>query len=109
WLHELRTRVARRLGRQPDALEARNGEIRVAADPGKKISWKEACATLGVMPVTKRGVNTPGESLNAGLISQGVGGVQMADVAVDIETGVVTINEMVAVQDCGLIIDLKTA
>ena len=33
----------------------------------------------------------------------------MADVSVDIETGVVSINEMVAVQDCGLIINLKTA
>jgi xanthine dehydrogenase YagR molybdenum-binding subunit len=44
-----------------------------------------------------------------GLIDQGVGGVQMADVSVDIETGVVTLNEMVAVQDCGLIIDMKTA
>ena len=108
-LNELLAKVAPRLGVEPDALEARNGEIRVAADPGKKISWKEASATLGVMPVTKRGVNTPGESVNAGLISQGVGGVQMADVAVDIETGIVTINEMVAVQDCGLIIDLKTA
>ena len=27
----------------------------------------------------------------------------------DIETGIVTINEMVAAQDCGLVIDLKTA
>lgn len=33
----------------------------------------------------------------------------MADVSVDIETGVVSINEVIAVQDCGLIIDLKTA
>ena len=33
----------------------------------------------------------------------------MADVSVDIETGLVTMNEMLAVQDCGLIIDLKTA
>jgi xanthine dehydrogenase YagR molybdenum-binding subunit len=33
----------------------------------------------------------------------------MADVSVDIETGVVTLNEMVAVQDCGLVINLKTA
>ena len=33
----------------------------------------------------------------------------MADVSVDIETGIVSINEMVAVQDCGLIINLKTA
>jgi xanthine dehydrogenase YagR molybdenum-binding subunit len=108
-LNEVLAKVAPRLGVEPDALEARNGEIRVATDPSKKLSWKEACGALGVMPVTKRGVNTPGESVQAGLISQGVGGVQMADVSVDIETGVVTINEMVAVQDCGLIIDLKTA
>ena len=33
----------------------------------------------------------------------------MADVSVDIETGIVKMNKMVAVQDCGLIIDLKTA
>src|SRR3989440_5350400 len=33
----------------------------------------------------------------------------MADVSVDIETGIVKINKIVAVQDCGLIIDLKTA
>jgi len=39
----------------------------------------------------------------------GVGGVQVADVSVDTETGVVKINRMVAAQDCGLIIDLKTA
>jgi xanthine dehydrogenase YagR molybdenum-binding subunit len=108
-LNELFARVAPKLGVEPDALEARGGEIRAAADPGKKLSWKDACATLGVMPVTKRGVNTPADSVKAGLISQGVGGVQMADVSVDIETGIVTMNEMVAVQDCGLIIDLKTA
>ena len=33
----------------------------------------------------------------------------MADVSVDTETGIVTMNEMVAVQDCGLIINLKLA
>jgi xanthine dehydrogenase YagR molybdenum-binding subunit len=33
----------------------------------------------------------------------------MADVSVDTETGKVRVNKMVAVQDCGLIIDLMTA
>ena len=33
----------------------------------------------------------------------------MADVSVDTETGKIKINKFVAVQDCGLIIDLKTA
>jgi xanthine dehydrogenase YagR molybdenum-binding subunit len=33
----------------------------------------------------------------------------MADVSVDTETGVVKMNKMVCVQDCGLVINLKTA
>ena len=33
----------------------------------------------------------------------------MAEVEVDTETGIVRVTKMVAVQDCGLIIDLKTA
>ena len=43
------------------------------------------------------------------LTNSGVGGVQMADVSVDTETGIVRVNKMVAVQDCGLVVDLKTA
>jgi len=35
--------------------------------------------------------------------------VQMADVSVDTETGIVKVNKMVAVQDCGLIVSLETA
>jgi xanthine dehydrogenase YagR molybdenum-binding subunit len=35
--------------------------------------------------------------------------VQIADVSVDTETGLVRINRMVAAQDCGLILDMKTA
>ena len=37
--------------------------------------------------------------------SSGVGGVQMAEVEVDTETGVVRMKKMVAVQDCGLIVN----
>jgi xanthine dehydrogenase YagR molybdenum-binding subunit len=44
-----------------------------------------------------------------GLTNQQVGGIQMADVSVDTETGKIKINKFVAVQDCGLIIDMKTA
>ncbi|HXI51769.1 MAG TPA: molybdopterin cofactor-binding domain-containing protein, partial [Candidatus Saccharimonadales bacterium] len=101
--------ASKKLGVAADGLEAGDGAVRESAKPANKLAWKDACALLGASPVTKRGTNVPGESAKAGLISQGVGGVQMADVSVDVETGVVTINEMVAVQDCGLIINLKTA
>jgi xanthine dehydrogenase YagR molybdenum-binding subunit len=108
-LNEVFAKVAPRLGVEADALEAKGGVIRATADPSKKIAWKDACSALGVAAVTKRGVNNPPDSIKANLTSAGVGGAQMADVSVDVETGVVTINEMVAVQDCGLIINLKLA
>jgi xanthine dehydrogenase YagR molybdenum-binding subunit len=44
-----------------------------------------------------------------GLNTQGVGGVQIAEVAVDTMTGQVMLKKLVAVQDCGLIINPKTA
>ena len=62
---------------------------------------------MGQMPITKQGANPPADGTK--LTTGGVAGVQMADVTVDVETGVVRINELVAVQDCGLVIDLKTA
>ena len=86
-------------------LEAKAGMIRVQGDPSRSLSWKEAAAKLGVNPVTVTGANPGPGKLN----DSGTAGVQMADVSVDMETGVVRINKYVAVQDCGLIIDLKTA
>jgi xanthine dehydrogenase YagR molybdenum-binding subunit len=106
-LKELFEASAKRLKVSPDALEAKNGNIREIAKPSNAISWKNACALLGVNSINKRGENVPPEHEKQGFISQGVGGVQIADVSVDVETGIVTLNEMVAVQDCGLIIDLK--
>ena len=108
-LNALCEAVAGKLGAAADNLEAVGGEIRQNDKPENKLAWKDACALLGVNAITKRGTNNPGESQKSHLIDDGVGGAQIADVSVDIETGIVTINEMVAVQDCGLIIDLKTA
>jgi xanthine dehydrogenase YagR molybdenum-binding subunit len=108
-LNEVLAKVAPRLGVDAETLVARGGSIVANNDPAKKIAWKDACAALGPAPVTKRGVCVPGDAEKAGMISQGVGGAQIADVSVDVETGIVTINEMVAVQDCGLIINLKLA
>jgi xanthine dehydrogenase YagR molybdenum-binding subunit len=103
-LDQLFAKVAPSLDAQPADLEAVGGKIQVKNNPAKSLSWKAACAKLGAMPLTVRGKHPgPGQ-----LTSQGVGGVQMADVSVDIETGIVKINKMVAVQDCGLIIDMKT-
>src|SRR6202035_2747646 len=104
-LAELFAKAAPELGTTPDLLEAVDGTVRVKASPEHKLTWRQAVGLLGRTPLTASGANPgPGDLTNSG-----VGGVQMADVSVDVETGIVRINKMVAVQDCGLIIDLKTA
>ncbi len=104
-LEQLFAAVAPGLGVPAEQLEAVDGRIQVKGDAAKSLTWKQACAKLGVKSVQVQGKN-PGPCQ---LGSSGVGGVQIADVSVDTETGIVKINKMVAVQDCGLIIDLQTA
>ncbi len=104
-LEQLFAKVAPDLGVPPEQLEAEKGTIRVKGNPAKSMPWKQAAARVGTAPLTVRGQN-PGAGK---LIDQGVAGVQMAEVTVDLDTGIVKMQKMVAVQDCGLIINLKTA
>ncbi len=105
---QLFAKVAPALKAQPAELEAVEGKVRVKSDPGRSLSWKEACAKIGAVPLTVRGKN-PDKEKPPDLTNSGVGGVQMAAVSVDIETGIVHVDKMVAVQDCGLVVDVKTA
>lgn len=101
-------KVAPALNVQPDQLECVQGKVSVKGDSSRSLSWREACSKLGAMPLTIRGKN-PDRSKPPDLTNSGVGGVQMAEVEVDPDTGIVKVKKMVAVQDCGLVIDLKTA
>jgi xanthine dehydrogenase YagR molybdenum-binding subunit len=65
-------------------------------------NWFRACKKLGLNSVVVQG------SWQEGLSSSGVGGVQFAEVAVDTETGLVTVLRITCVQDCGLIVDKLT-
>ena len=65
-------------------------------------NWFTACKKLGVNPLVVHGQWQPG------LSSDHACGVQFAEVTVDTETGLVTVNKVVAVHDCGLIIDKLT-
>jgi len=103
-------KVAPVLNAQPDDLEAKDGTVRVKSDHGRSLSWKEACSRIGATPITCHGHNDQAAGKNKpDLTNSGVGGVQMAQVEVDTDTGIVTMKKMVAVQDCGLIIDVKMA
>ena len=106
-LEKLFEKVAPSLNAQPDQLEAVDGRIQVKGDPSRNLTWKAACQKLGVSSITEMGAHSQNNPM--GLTTGGVGGVQMADVSVDVETGVVKINKIVGVQDCGLIINPKTA
>jgi xanthine dehydrogenase YagR molybdenum-binding subunit len=77
--------------------------------PGGKISngtktldWKEACKRLPPGGITSQGAWTDT------LIQPGVGGVQFAHVEVDMETGRVRPLKVVAVQDCGIVMNRLT-
>ncbi len=105
-LNALLEKVAPGMNTTPDKLETVGGKIQEIGKPTNSMTWKQACAKLGAQPLTMRGKNP--DAGKGTLTTGGVGGAQMADVSVDIETGVVKMNNFVAVQDCGLVIDLKT-
>src|SRR5579871_2113125 len=89
-------KVAPALNAKPEDLIAHNGKIYAADAPDKGLTWKQACATLGMAGIAARG------EWKAGLSGNGVHGAQFAEVEVDTETGQVRVLKMVGVQDCGL-------
>jgi xanthine dehydrogenase YagR molybdenum-binding subunit len=103
-LAKLYEAAAPALGAQPEQLEAVNGKIQVKGAPAKSLTWAAACRKLGATGQ----ISEIGENLQrspGGLNSQGAAGVQIADVSVDTETGLVRVNRYVAVQDCGLVVN----
>jgi len=106
-LEKLLEAVAPSLNVKPEELEAVDGKIQVKGNAAKSLTWKAACGKLGVRTISETGSHDPKNP--RGMSTLGVGGVQMADVSVDIETGVVKMNKLVGVQDCGNIVNPKLA
>jgi xanthine dehydrogenase YagR molybdenum-binding subunit len=106
-LDKLFDAVAPALGVPKEQLEAVDGKVQVKGNSAKSLTWKAACAKLGSKTISEMGVNDPKNP--GGLMSAGVGGVQMAEVSVDTETGIVKMIKSVAVQDVGTLINHKTA
>jgi xanthine dehydrogenase YagR molybdenum-binding subunit len=65
-------------------------------------NWFAACKKLGITPLTVHG------QWQKGLSTDHACGVQFAEVEVDTETGLVTVKKVVAVHDCGLIVNKNT-
>jgi xanthine dehydrogenase YagR molybdenum-binding subunit len=71
-------------------------------------AWKEFCARLGMDEAKGKGewsLAISNEEGNENISSGQVGGVQTAEVLVDAEAGVVRVTHVVAVQDCGLVVN----
>jgi xanthine dehydrogenase YagR molybdenum-binding subunit len=102
-LDALFARVAPALGTTAENLVAENGRIHVKGDTAKGLTWKDACKHIGTEPIAVD------DEWQQGLSSSGTSGVQFAEVTVDVETGIVKVSRILAMQDCGLIVDKLTA
>jgi xanthine dehydrogenase YagR molybdenum-binding subunit len=73
---------------------------------GQSLAWKDACAKLpaeGISASAERAEN------HADAWKRFTAGAQFAEVEVDTETGLVRVKKVVAVHDCGLVVNALTA
>jgi xanthine dehydrogenase YagR molybdenum-binding subunit len=102
-LDALKEKVAPSLGVAADALVASGGRIQVKDTPSKGLSWADACKHIGPQPITTDADWQPG------MTSATTSGVQFAEAKVDIKTGIVRVTRVLAIQDCGLVLNQLTA
>jgi xanthine dehydrogenase YagR molybdenum-binding subunit len=99
--------VAPQLGVAADALAIRGGRIVAQGDPSRSMRLREVAATLRTDQISAFASRTDDYGgfrrtmTDAALGQTDLGGVQFAQVAVDTETGIVRVERVVAVQDCG--------
>ncbi len=92
--------AAAELGVAPDALSAADGRVFVTSDSSKALTFKQVARKLKTEQIAELATRTP----NYGKPERGFdnyGGVQFAEVSVDTETGIVTVERIVAAHDCG--------
>jgi xanthine dehydrogenase YagR molybdenum-binding subunit len=99
--------VAPVLNAKAEQLEAKDGVIRVKGQPERSLAWATACSKLGVSKIAE--IGTQDQRKPEGLTTGGVGGIQMAQVSVDVETGRVRMKKIVMVHDVGLVVNPKLA
>ncbi len=106
-LQQLLGQAALALNAAPHELVARGGRIETQGEPKRGMSFADAAALIkgDMLSVTETRSEdyggfrrTMGEAAQA---QQDIGGVQFAEVSVDTETGIIRVERVVAVQDCG--------
>ena len=106
---QAKQKMAEVLGRvwevEASAIEFSPGLVAVKGDTSKRLSWKEACGRLpeeGVSATAARAEN------HGDAWKRFTSGAQFAEVEVDMETGIVRVVKVVAVHDCGLVVNALT-
>ncbi len=106
-LQSLFHEAALALNAAPEQLIARDGRILVRDDPGRSLEFAAATSRLRtdrISAVASRSDDYAGfrrRMDDAAIAQKDLGGVQFAAVAVDTETGIIRVERVVAVQDCG--------
>lgn len=98
--------IAGTVGGDAESLEINGGRIQRGGTT--IMSWSDACAALPAGGITGRG--RWNRNMQQRDDSRGHSyGVQFVDLHVDVETGVVGIDRVVAIQSCGAVVCRKTA
>ena len=87
-------------------LSLLDGNIFITDEPDKRLTWKQVASKIQGSQLTAVGERIK-DSRTEG-IHWWISGVQFADLSVDVETGIVKINKIVAVHDCGRPMDRLT-
>jgi len=93
-------KIAPGLGVSPTDLTIVPGGIQPKG--GQTVPWKRACGLLGANTISVEA------NRDASLMGSGTNATQFAEVVVDVETGIVKVKKIVALQDCGMIINRLT-
>lgn len=105
---QLLEQVAAALGLKPEQLSLRGGSVHVTDAQGHavpRLTFRQAASKLQTEQIAARADRSKdysavgGEGPTGGRVTYG--GVQFAEVAVDTETGVIKVERVVAVHDCG--------
>jgi xanthine dehydrogenase YagR molybdenum-binding subunit len=88
--------IAARWREAADSVSLGDGEVRSRG--GKRVSFREAAALLPTEMVTATARRSPEYGKREQMF---LGGVQFAEVAVDTETGIIRVERVLAVHDCG--------
>jgi xanthine dehydrogenase YagR molybdenum-binding subunit len=110
---DLAARLASLLGAEPEDISFADGRVQVRGKPGASLPFKEAVQRADFEEISYRVERPPDyegyarELPNISISRHGIGGVQFAEVTVDVETGVVKVARIVAVHDCGRPINPK--